>query len=128
MLMVGLLAGCSSIMTDDPESTDPVAAVEELPPDDDEADSRKDAAEFRKAMHENGDAYQLLPAVDRIIGDWDSDEARAFISTKLPAALSTSENGEFLAGAFAKWQKSESGKASVSVYGGNGKLIFTGTF
>ncbi|MET7872915.1 hypothetical protein [Streptomyces cyaneofuscatus] len=91
-------------------------------------DSQKSAAEFRKASWDDAAVYELLPAVDRIIGDWEDGQGRAFISTELPVALSTSRNGELLAGAFAAWKKSESGNMPVSVYGGDGKLIHTGTF
>ncbi|SFX89158.1 hypothetical protein [Streptomyces atratus] len=127
VLIVGFLAGCSSFMENEPKSVD-VVTVDTVPPDDDAADSRRDAADFRKASADQAAVNDLLPAVDKIIGDWDGDEGRAFISTKLPAALSTEVNGELLAGAFAAWQKSESGSSPVAVYGGDGKLLFTGTF
>ncbi|MFD4005095.1 hypothetical protein [Streptomyces rubiginosohelvolus] len=127
LLITGLLVGCSLEAEPEAESQTP-AVVKTLPPDDDAADSQKSAQDFRKASQGDAAVYDLVSSVDKIIGEWDEKQGRAFISTKLPAAQSTEKNGELLAGAFGTWQRSESGSLPVSVYGGNGKLIFAGTF
>ncbi|MFJ7075692.1 hypothetical protein [Streptomyces sp. NPDC098781] len=123
-----LVAGTSACSTDSAAKPDKIGVVEKLPTDTDEAQSKKNAREFRSWITEHGTAQQkeAVGRVQRIIGEWNEKTGNAYISTDInggktqvedPQAAATS-----IAKAFGDWKDSDEGYASVYDVFGNAMI------
>lgn len=120
-----LMAGTAACSTDSAAEPDKIGVVEKLPADTDEAQSKKNAQEFRSWIDEHGTAQQKDAAgrVQRIIGEWNEKTGNAYISTDINGGKTQVEDPQAAATAivkaFAGWKDSDQGYASVYDVFGN---------
>ncbi|MBB5934203.1 hypothetical protein [Streptomyces zagrosensis] len=117
LLAIGLATGCSWVETTPESNSD---FQERLPADPDKARSKKNALDFRAWVSAHGTPPQREAAthVQRIIGEWDAQTGRAYISTDINGGIKPVEDSMAaamaLAAAFDHWKTSK--QSSVSVY------------
>ncbi|WEV27725.1 hypothetical protein OYE22_22975 [Streptomyces sp. 71268] len=122
LLVIGLTTGCEWTETT-PESSSRIQEV--LPADPDKARSKKNGADFRAWVDDNGTALQREAAtrVLDILGEWDANTGNAYISTDINGGLTPVEDSmasaTALAEAFDKWKDSKRGFVSVYDVAGN---------
>ncbi|MFI9343280.1 hypothetical protein ACIG0D_18720 [Streptomyces sp. NPDC052773] len=123
-----LLAGTAACSTEKAAEPDKIGVVEKLPEDTNEAQSKKNAQEFRSWVAEHGTAQQKQAAgrVDRILGEWNEHTGNAYISTDINGGKTPVKDpraaAAAIADAFAEWKDSEQGYASVYDVFGNAVL------
>ncbi|WP_063741767.1 hypothetical protein [Streptomyces zinciresistens] len=124
VLIVGA-AGCS---TDSAAKPDKIGVAEKLPADTNEAQSRKNAREFRAWINENGTAVQkgAVGRVQRIIGEWNAKTGNAYVSTDINGGKTPVKDPQAAADAvvkaFAEWKDSDQGFVSVYDVFGNAMI------
>ncbi|WP_043264123.1 hypothetical protein [Streptomyces sp. CT34] len=129
-LAIGLTSGCE--WTDTTAQGTP-AEQSSLPPDGDQARSKKNADDFRAWVNSHGTAQQkeAVSHVARIIGDWDDKTGNAYVSTDINGGTKPVQDGmataRSVAAAFDNWQDSQRGYVSVYDVFGN-SLIVNHTF
>ncbi|MDX3387832.1 hypothetical protein PV682_41280 [Streptomyces niveiscabiei] len=127
-LGVAIVAGTAACSTDSTAEPDKIGVVEKLPADTDEAQSKKNAQEFRSWITEHGTAQQKDAAgrVQRIIGEWNEKTGNAYISTDINGGKTQVEDPQAAATAIAKafgdWKDSDQGYASVYDVFGNAMI------
>ncbi|MFH9426065.1 hypothetical protein [Streptomyces sp. NPDC017529] len=121
-LAIGLTSGCE--WTDTTAHGTPVAQ-ETLPADNDKAQSKKHARDFRAWIGSHGtpDQKEAASRVQSIIGEWDDKTGNAYISTDINGgtkpvkdAMATARS---LATAFDDWKDAKEGYVSVYDVFGN---------
>ncbi|WP_432198834.1 hypothetical protein [Streptomyces sp. bgisy027] len=123
-----LVAGTAACSTDSTAKPDGMGVVEKLPADTDEAQSKRNAQEFRSWINEHGSTQQKDAAgrVQRIIGEWNEKTGNAYISTDINGGKTQVEDPQAaateIAKAFGEWKDSDQGFASVYDVFGNAMI------
>lgn len=118
----GLLTGCS--FQDNSAEPNPTGVATKMPEDTDRAASVEQAKEFRAwvGTHGTGSQQEAAERVQRIIGDWDSKAAAAFISTDINGGPTPVDDpiatAQTIVKTFTSYTRSATNKVSVyDVYG-----------